>query len=560
MTNKKLRIGLLVDGNHLDAWERKMIDTIMNSSYAEVVYVVINGNEVAAQNKTIVSKVKNNLNRLPYLLVRYFLELLYEKLIDRQPVPHDACESTDCSELFSQIESIKVKTNRKEWSDYFFDDDLACIRKQNLDILIRCGFGILRGDILNLPKYGIWSFHHGDNLGNRGGPAGYWESMESWPETGSVLLILNEDLDNGKVLARTYSCTEPMSVNLNRNNYYWKTLLFMPRKLEELHRLGGEAFFKNVERENCHPLFYSERLYRQPGNAELTILTFQKIKEKIKLLTYNQFYFDQWILMFHIKDELSSSLWRYKKIVPPKDRFWADPHVIYKNDKYYIFIEEYFYATGKGHISLITMEQDGCYNEPEVILETSYHLSYPFVFEHDGEYYMIPDTRENKTIELYKCTEFPNKWSFQMNLMENVEAVDTTLYYKDGRWWMFTNLSECKGVSDWDELFLFRSPDFKTTEWIPHPMNPIVSDCKSARPAGKLFTMGGRLYRPSQNCSHRYGYGFNLCEVITLDETSYSENIVSKVYPNWDKDILGTHSFSREKSLHVIDAMIKRRR
>ena len=44
-------------------------------------------------------------------------------------------------------------------------------------------------------------------------------------------------------------------------------------------------------------------------------------------------------------------------------------------------MEEYVYKTGKAHISVIEIEQNGDYKKPQIVLEKEYHLSYPFVFE-----------------------------------------------------------------------------------------------------------------------------------------------------------------------------------
>jgi len=268
---------------------------------------------------------------------------------------------------------------------------------------------------------------------------------------------------------------------------------------------------------------------------------------------------DQWILMFHLRGDFSSSLWRYQKILPPIDHFWADPHVIYRDNTYYIFFEDYLYSTDKGHIALITMDEQGNYSEPEAVLDLPYHLSYPFVFEHNGEDYMIPETMDNGTIELYKCTDFPRQWEFQMNLIEGINAVDATLHFHDNLWWMFVTVTETDGASNWDELSLYYSEELLSDNWTPHRLNPVVSDCKLARPAGQLFIDNGILYRPSQNCSNHYGYGFNLNEVEHLSVDDYREKLVSAVEPNWEKAILGTHTFNRCHNLHVIDALVRRR-
>ena len=49
----------------------------------------------------------------------------------------------------------------------------------------------------------------------------------------------------------------------------------------------------------------------------------------------------------------------FKSIVPPNDRYWADPHVVYRHDTYYVFVEEFDYARGKGHIAVIPLNEHG---------------------------------------------------------------------------------------------------------------------------------------------------------------------------------------------------------
>ena len=206
------------------------------------------------------------------------------------------------------------------------------------------------------------------------------------------------------------------------------------------------------------------------------------------------------------------------------------------------------------------MNKDGVIEAPVRILEMPYHLSYPFIFEFENDTYMIPESRANRTVELYKCTAFPRKWEFQKNLMTNCDVADCTLLQWQGKWWLFANRVETKGASLWDELFLYYSDSPLSDKWIPHPSNPIVSDVKSARPAGQLFVRDERLYRPSQNCSGHYGYGFNICEITKLTETEYEEKIVSKVEPKWDKHVIATHTINYADGLTVIDGQLRRRR
>ena len=104
------------------------------------------------------------------------------------------------------------------------------------------------------------------------------------------------------------------------------------------------------------------------------------------------------------------------------------------------------------------------------------------------------------------------------------------------------------------ELFLFYSDDLLSGQWTPHPLNPIVSDVKRARPAGSLFVEDGKLFRPSQFCSTSYGYGFDLNEIERLSESEYCERTTMSVRPDWDKKVLATHTYSKQGRLTVIDA------
>ncbi len=264
--------------------------------------------------------------------------------------------------------------------------------------------------------------------------------------------------------------------------------------------------------------------------------------------------------MYDMRDGPSTSPWRYKTLTPPKDRFWADPHIIERDGTYYVFLEELMYSTERAHISVMEINEDGTHTEPRTILEKPYHLSYPFVFEHDGETWMVPESEANDTVSLYRSVEFPDKWEHHMDLMEGVSAVDATLYQHDGLWWMFINKGEHPSLTRWDELYLYYAKDFRTNQWTEHPLNPIVSDVKSARPAGKLFVSNGVLYRPSQNCSHCYGYGLNLNEVQVLSTTDYRESVATAITPDWRKDVTACHSFANVGRLSVIDAMVVRRR
>lgn len=543
----------MLDSNEIPAWEYKMLEEIKKNTYGEIVLIVKNKSD-KPKRKYFLNRIISNRRTLLYLIY----SKIDQKLFKFHP---NAFEKKDINKILS-VDTFEVSPIKTKFSDRINKADIEKIKKYNIDVFIRMGFRILRGEILKTAKYGIWSYHHGDNKVNRGGPPGLWEVLGNCDETGVVLQILTENLDGGVILYKSYSLTHHSSTNRNIHNYYWKALSFIPSKIQELHNLGEELFFSKIEQLNKHPQFYSNRLYTTPTNKEMALLGLRLFLRKLSNGINSIFYFNQWILLFKFSssNSISTSFFRFKKITPPKDRFWADPFIIIRNEKYYIFIEELLYSNNKGYIALIIMNKDGSYSKPVKVLEKDYHLSYPYLIEDSGELYMIPETKENNTIELYKCIDFPLKWELEKILINDINAVDATILVKDNIYWLFANVVRNEGASSLDELFLFSSDKLVSDSWIPHPQNPIVSDVKSSRPAGKFFTYGNKLYRPSQNGSKRYGYGMKINEVIELNRKKYEEKIVDDIYPDWDKKLIATHTINSVDNLTIIDALMKRRK
>ena len=61
------------------------------------------------------------------------------------------------------------------------------------------------------------------------------------------------------------------------------------------------------------------------------------------------------------------------------------------------------------------------------ILVKNYHLSYPFIYKFKKNYYLIPETHENKRLEIYIAVNFPFKWKLFRTALEGKTLVDPTL-------------------------------------------------------------------------------------------------------------------------------------
>ncbi len=550
-SRRPLRIGLLLDSFVQRKWIHQVVSEIQSSGFAKVTLVIKNETPALNTSGPPRGRLKSYWQNR-----RYLLYALYGKIDERRvKVKPDAFEPVDLNTLLSDCPVVPVTPEMKKYSDWFPEDALKQIREFDLDVALCFGFRILKGDALKIARHGVWSFHHGDNLVNRGGPAGFWEVMDGTPVTGSVLQILTEDLDNGRVIYRSWSPTaDRFSVKANRNNLYWKSAAFVIRKLKDL----AEGLpVCPPEKQVYQP--YSHPLYRMPANGEM----FSRLWRLGARYAASKFQAalssDQWALAYRFRSgagDPNNTLYRFKRLLPPKDRFWADPFVVKTGDQYYVFIEELLYETGKGHISVIELDRKGVVSGPRKVLEREYHLSYPFVFEWNGNYYMLPETAANKTVELYRAKSFPFVWQPEKVLLTDVRAKDATLAEIDGKWWMFVSLAE---HSIPDELYLFSAPS-PLGPWTPHRRNPVKSDVRGSRPAGALFEWNEDVYRPAQDSSGRYGYAISINRLVQLDDEGFREEHVSSILPKWDKDLLATHTISIAGDLTVVDCLVKRSR
>jgi hypothetical protein len=551
---EKLRVGILLNGNFIPAWEYKILEKIIHSEFAEIILLIKYNSEDLQASRT--SKTSG-----------YIILKLHER-IDKFMFKNksDYSESKSSSDLLQNVPEIVIDPIEEGSYNIFKSAELGEIKSHNLDIILNFGIALLKGEILKLPRYGIWSYRIGDNRIINTVASGYWEVVKKNPVTNSVLEILREDPERSVNIFCSRESTYFYSVNVNRNKLFWRASLFVPRIMKGVYLYGDSYLnmlinkFKKDECSNSTDTFSAPAFF--PALRNLINYFVVTIRQDFKKVFYSDSF--NWLLLFEIKDVEDvkfNSFNSFTKLQPSKDIFWADPFVIAKNDKFYVFVEEFIYRTNKGHIAVLELDSTGNFLSSERIIDRPYHLSYPFVFEVNDNYFMIPETSQNKTIELYKCVDFPGRWEFTRNLMENISAVDATLLFHNNKWWLFACVDETESISGRStELFLYFTEDFFSGEWESHPCNPVISDIGTARPAGKVFQRNNKMYRPSQDCSVRYGKGFNLSEITILTETEYDEVLLKKVEPDWDKQLKGAHTYNFDKNFTIIDAYSYRRR
>jgi len=251
-------------------------------------------------------------------------------------------------------------------------------------------------------------------------------------------------------------------------------------------------------------------------------------------------------------DPAAPVLDRYLGLVAPGHDYWADPFPVQVDGRRLVFVEELVHAKGKGVIACLELHADGTAARLGMVLEEDAHLSYPQVFQWDGQWYMTVESCEAGRVSLYVAEAFPLQWRRVANLVEGRAAVDPTLHHHDGRWYLFANVSE-SGSSLSDELFLFVS-DCLAGPYRPHPANPIVCDARTSRPAGRLFRREGRLLRPAQCCVPIYGTAVVFNEVLELGPDAYRERPLATLGMDGAPGVDGCHTYNAWGDFEVLDA------
>lgn len=201
--------------------------------------------------------------------------------------------------------------------------------------------------------------------------------------------------------------------------------------------------------------------------------------------------------------------------------FHADPFVVERDGRTFLFAEAFPYAAGKGVIVCAEIGEDAAPGVFRTVLERPWHLSYPFVFEWQGETWLAPEASTRGGVEIHRATAFPWEWTFERRLLPEWPLVDSTIFEHDGRLWLLAGAATAGG-SDWDELFAWHAPALEGP-WSPHRLNPVKSDCRNARPGGRPLRVGDRLLRPAQRCERAYGEALAWLEIRTLTPDAFEE-------------------------------------
>lgn len=529
---RRLRVGLFADSPLQPRWLVEAFVKVAASDVAEVVAV--------AEGRT-------TFRPAPWLWRAY--GWIDARLFGSGP---DPSERIDLKTRFAHVRVLTLP--KRDAGRLVIAMWHAALRRLNLDVAFALG-DVDDGMLDGVAKYGVWRYCFGAQRDAVEPLAGVCEATDAAPVTLSALKARRGPADE-RLVYQSWARTYPFSVARNRENVLRKSAEFAVRALKRLP-VSGERWI-----EQCPPLVDVAPATgaRSFGAAE-SIRGLSRLGARVAHRALQKLLFvEQWFLGYRFEADTrwQSELQGFTRLMPPKDRLWADPFPIERDGRYFVFFEELVFATGKGHIAMVELGRDGACSAPLRVLERDYHLSYPFLIELDGQLYMVPETLENRTVELYRCIDFPTRWRLERVLIRDALCADATFHRGNGKWWMFVNVG-IEGAELHDELHVFFADCLKG-DWRPHRGNPVKSDVRSARPAGKLFLHGGALYRPAQICAPLYGSGISINRVLHLSPQAYLEREEERISPAQDTGILGIHTLNRAGELSVLDGFVRRRR
>lgn len=222
--------------------------------------------------------------------------------------------------------------------------------------------------------------------------------------------------------------------------------------------------------------------------------------------------------------------------------FWLADSLMYEdNGGAWLFAEAFDVKEGYGKLAVLPFD-GGAFGDFELILDTGLHLSYPFVFSHGGERYMIPESSAASEMALYVADDFPFGWRKLATLLEG-PYVDTTVY-EDGAGRVCGYSYQVK-AREFIRFTLDMDSFGLTVEKRTHDSDGLL------RPGGRVFRENGQLLFPTQN--NRYFYGQSLLLRDLSSERTVREFLPADVKVADGRVFRRLHTYSRTTSFEAVD-------
>lgn len=533
MAEGKLRIGVLCDNLLMQRWQLDCLSELQKVPGVNIVVVVMRAPS-PLEPRSFLRRLRD----------RPWRTTLYRAYRHRWSKPA-AMEPVDASGLLGQLPCLQCKTIKKGQSEYFSPADIERLRDHRPDVLLRFGFNIIRGDILQLPRHGVWSFHHGDEQKYRGGPPGLWEIMAGDPVTGAVLQRLNERLDGGLILRKGWFSTVDHSLSETVDTVLTHSAIWPAQVCREI--LAG-----NDQAAVGTPSGSDAPLFKYPLNVQFLRFLWRQGRNKVRFHRAELNKHEEWnigVLHQPIHSLLNEGYNSHVQWLPPPaaGQFRADPFGYWMDGQLNVLYERFDQALGRSKIARVRPKPDNNLKRSRTMLDMEQHLSYPFIVEEGGTIHVVPEQAALGRVDLYRL--LPNNDGLEwLTTLLDEPLIDPTVFKHEGRWWLFGTKKPLTNV----ELFAYHSDNLRGP-FRPHLLNPIKTDIRSARPAGTPFVHDGALWRPAQDSSLTYGGRISMNRVLTLTPTAFAEETFTHIEPMIGRWSHGLHTLSAAGEYTLVD-------
>lgn len=528
----RLRVGILCNGTTFQRWQAEAIRAVL--AVPGVVPVVL---VVKAEDDTNGSGRQRSLPHWRTALYRRY-RAKYMKV--------SSMDLVDLSYELEGIPIVRARVDLQGISEHFTADGLQAIAAHAPDVLLRFGFNILRGGILQLPRYGVWSFHHGDEQKYRGGPPGLWEIMQGDPVTGAILQRLTEKLDGGIVLRKGWFKTIDHSLRETVDTVLRATAIWPAQVCRDI-LAGRHEVVDGAASTTTAPI------HRYPGNLTFLHFLWKQALNKARFHRDELRRHEEWnigVLYQPIEALLAErpSLNVRWLPSPASGTFRADPFGYRTGDgRLNVLYEKYNYDHGRGEIARLRPRRDNFLKRSRTVLSNGSHLSYPFLLDVHGVRYVVPECAASGRVDAYITNEDGSELVFDRTVLDE-PLYDPTIVEHGGRWWLFGTKAPLTNV----ELHVYHATH-PLGPYTPHAQNPVKLDVRSARPGGTPFRHEGQLYRPAQDSSLTYGHRIAINRIVELSPDRFHEETVRVVGPIKGAYSAGLHTLSAVGDVTLVD-------
>jgi hypothetical protein len=504
---QRLRFALLFNGRHLERWQLHCVEQLETT--AQLVGILFADDPAAARPAATGSLVTR-------LLVK----------------PGRARETVDVGQRFANVARIAANHGTEP---------------VELDFVLRLGRVPIAPGIAVAARHGVWCFEH--EVADEVLPF-YREVYDGQDVTHAALLSFGAAGGAGVVLEQGWFRTEKRSYELQLENVLASAARWPGRVCQRLAARAGGHRVPSLERAAPAQDGLDHRARPLRFGARIALRRLRFAWERL-------FRHPQWnigLLPTSAAALLQPGAYRDDRIewfpLEGRERFLADPFGIVREGKLHLLCEEFGYRSGKGHISTVAYHSGGFARRTEPAIALPAHMSYPCLVEDGGETYCVPETCQAGEVALYRAVEFPRRWTRVATLIEGFAGVDPTVFRHGGRWWL--TCTE-RGREEDASLWIWHAPALHGP-WTAHAGNPVKTDVRGARPGGAPFVHDGVLYRPTQDCSRRYGWRIVIQRVSSLTPSEFAEEPAAVLEASPDSPYpLGRHTLTPLGDVVLID-------